>query len=42
VTAANAVKELSDQINKLIVDQADTAQFVNALVDQLQARSVIP
>ena len=34
---ANAVEELADQINKLIVDQADTAQVANSLIDDLQA-----
>lgn len=38
---SNAVKELSDQINKLIADQADTAAFLNQLVDDLQAVDMI-
>ena len=34
---ANAVEELADQINKLVVDQADTAQVANSLIDDLQS-----
>jgi hypothetical protein len=32
-----AIQELADQIGKLAADQADTAQFVNSIADDLQA-----
>lgn len=37
----NAIGEIADQINKLTVDQANTAQFLNQLVDDLQAVDMI-
>ncbi len=37
----DAIGELADQINKLVSDQADTASFVNAVVDDLQRQGIL-
>jgi len=37
----NAVASLGDQVNKLIADQADTAQIVNSIIDDLQATGIV-
>lgn len=36
-----AVQELADQINKLIVDHADTKQLVNSVIDDLQTLGLL-
>lgn len=38
---ADAIAELADQVNKLIADQVDTAQAVNALIDDLQEVGIV-
>ena len=39
--AANAIEECAAQINNLIADQADTAQIVNSIIDDLQALGLV-
>ncbi|MDF1666381.1 MAG: hypothetical protein P1V97_31825 [Planctomycetota bacterium] len=39
-TNAAAIREIAIALNKLVVDQADTAQVVNAVVDDLQAHGL--
>lgn len=36
-----AVQELADQINKLVADQLDTKQLVNAIIDDLQEKGLV-
>ena len=39
--AANAIEECAAQINNLVADQADTAQIVNSIIDDLQALGLV-